>query len=119
MARGAIDRNVALCVAAKAIAHVQVHGTNRRDLLQQIPMAIRAGDARADVRCVIKLDVSRGAVVVNAYPGDVFTTRLVTGHFPDFRPIFGDHQMAAHAELHAGDGGIRPLIHASVADLAL
>ena len=119
VARGAIDRDVPLRVTFQAKAHIQIHGAHRRSLLQQVTVAVRTGDAGANVRGVIELNVSRRAVVVNTHPGDIFTARLVGGHFLDFRAVFSDHQVTTHAEFHAGNGRIRALIHASVAKLAL
>ena len=119
MARVAIDRDVPLRVALKAIAHIQIHGAHRRGLLQQITMAGRTGDACTYVRRVIELNMSRRAVVVNTHPRNVLTARWVKGHFLDFGPVFGDHQVTTHAEFHAGNGSIRALTHANVAELAL
>jgi len=106
-------------MAAKAIAHVQIHGAHSRALLQQIAMAARACDAGSYVRSMVEPDVGGGAVVVNAHPRNVFAARLVGGHFSDFGPVSGDDQMATHAELHAGNGRIGSLIDAGVASLAL
>jgi hypothetical protein len=119
MARRAIEQRLALRLAGKAIAHIEIHSSHRRGLLQHIAMAARTGHARADVRGMIEPDVSRGAVVIDAYQGNIFATSLISCHFPDFGPVFGDYQMAAHAELHAGDGGFGSLIHSVVAGLAL
>ncbi len=119
MARRAIDRCLTLRVAGKTIAHIQINRPDRRCLLQHVAMAIRARHARAYVRRVIEPDVSRSAVVVNPHPGNVLAAGLIGRHHLDFRPVLGDHQMTAHAELHARDGRIGPLIHARVANLAL
>jgi len=119
VARDAIDRDVPLSVTFKAKAHIQIHGADRGRLLQQVTVAVRTGNAGANVRRVIELNVSRRAVVVNTHPGDVFAARLVLRHFLDFRAVFSDHQVTTHAELNAGNGGIRALIYASVAKLAL
>lgn len=119
MTRRAINRRLPLRVASKAIAHVQADGAHRGRLLQQIAVAGRAGNARLYMWLMIELHMSRGAVVVNAHPGDIFPACLVRGHFPDFRPVFSNHQMATHAEFHTGNGRVGTLIDASVADLAL
>ena len=119
MACCAIDRNVALRVAAQAIAHIQIYGTYSRGLLHEVAVTIRTGHRRADVRRMIEPDVSRGAIFVNTHPGNVFAARLVTGHFLDFGAIFSDDQMTSHAEFHAGDSRIGSLVYSGVADLAL
>lgn len=119
MARRAIDRCLTLRVAAKAVAHIQINRPHRRRLLQHIAVAIRARHIGPNVWRVVELDVSGSAVVVNPHPGNVFAARLIRRHLLDLRSVLGDHQMTAHAELHARDGRIGPLIDARVADLTL
>jgi len=119
MARRAIDRCLTLRVAAKAVAHVQINRPHRRCLLQHVAVAIRARHTGPYVWRMVELDVSGSAVVVNPHPGNVFAARLIGRHLLDFRPVLGDYQMTAHAELHARDGRIGPLVHARVANLTL
>jgi hypothetical protein len=118
MARRAIDRCLALRVAAKAVAHVQIDRPHRRCLLQHVAVAIRARHIGTNVRRVVEPDVSRNTVVVNPHPRNVLAAGLIRRHLLDFRPVLGDHQMATHAEFHARDGSIGTLVHARVADLA-
>jgi len=119
MARRTIDRCLTLRVAAKAVAHVQINRPYGRCLLQHIAMAIRARHIGPNVRRVVELHVSRSTVVVNPHPGNVFAAGLIRRHLLDFRPVLGDHQMTAHAELHARNGRIGPLVHARMANLTL
>lgn len=119
MTRRAIDRCLTLRVAAKAVAHIQIDRPYRRCLLQHIAVAIRARHFGPYVRGVVELHVSGSAVVVNPHPGNVFASRLIGRHLLDFRLVLGNHQMTTHAELHARDGRVGPLVHASVANLTL
>lgn len=119
MACRAIDRNVALRVAAQAIAHIQIYGAHCRGLLCEFAVTTRAGHICADVRRMVKPDMSRGAIFVNAHPGNVFAACLVSGHFLDLRAIFGDDQMTIHAKLHTGNGRFGSLVYPGVADFAL
>src|SRR5580704_19067934 len=106
-------------MAAQAIAHIQIHGAHGRGLLHEVAVATRASDIRANVRRMIETNVSRRPVIVNAHPGNVFAARLISSHFFDLRPVFGDDQMTTHAELYAGDSRIGSLVHTGVANLAL
>jgi hypothetical protein len=119
MACGAIDRNIALLMAAKAITHVQIHRAHGCALLLQITVAARARDPSANMRRMIEPDVGRKTVVVDSDPGKIFAAGLIGGHFPDFRPVFCNYQMTTHAEFHAGNSGVGSLIHSGVADFAL
>src|SRR5689334_13954964 len=58
MAYRAIDRNVALRMAAQAITHIQIHGAHGRRLLHKVAVTTRARHARADVRRMIEPDMS-------------------------------------------------------------
>lgn len=119
MARHAIHRRLLLLVALDAISHRQIHFSLGHRLCGHIAVARRALNARANVRRVVELHMRRWLEVIDALPGNVLAPRSVGGYFFDLRLIFGNHLVAGHAEVHARDPRIRPLIDAHMAIRAL
>ena len=115
MARHAIHRNILLLVAAHAKPHRVIHFSLCDGLLSHIAVAYGAIDSHADVRGVIELHMRRRLKAVHALPGNIFPARTVCGEFLNLRLVRGDHLMAGHAEIDAGDSRIGALVYANVA----
>ena len=119
MTRHAIRRRALLYVARYAKAHRVVYRTLGDGRFGHVAVAGGAIHTRANVRRVIEFHVRRRLKAINALPGDVFAARHVSGELLDFGLVGRDHLMAGHAEIHAGNARIRPLIHADMAIHAL
>jgi len=119
MARHAICRDLVLHVTVNAVPHRQVHRPHRHRLLTQIAVAFRARHARPNMRRVIEKHMSLRHEPVHPLPWHVLAFVVIRRQFLDSRFVFGDHPVAGHAELRAGNPRIRPLIHARVAHHAL
>jgi hypothetical protein len=107
VARGAIHGRLFQLVAIQAKTHVHIHGADGHCPLRHVAVASLAFDPGANVGSVIELHMSRGTVIVNSLPGNIFATRQVGGHLLNLRFVGGDHLVARHAELDAGDAGDR------------
>ena len=102
-------------MAFDAKTHGVVHFSLGDRLRVHVAVALGAVHARANVRGVIELYVRGRLESVNALPGDVFSARAIGRELLDLGLVGGDHLMAGHAEIDAGDAGVGPLIDAHVA----
>src|SRR5579883_3640684 len=66
---------------------------------------------------VVKPNMRGGTVVIYANPRNVLAASLIGCDFLHLGIVLGDHQMAAHAELYAGDRRFRALISACMTKL--
>lgn len=114
-----IRRRFALRVTLETVAHIQIDCANRGGLLTHISMTSRARNLRADMRRMIKSQMSGGAVIVNPHPGDILAASLISSHLFNLRLVRGDHLMARHAKRYVGDCGIRAGIDSGVTIFAL
>jgi len=119
MACDAIHGHLLLLVAPHTVSHGEVYSSDRYGLLSHVAVTLGAGDARADMRRMIELDVGRGIEIVDPLPRDIFAPRGIGGHFLDFGFVGGDHLMASHAETGAWDASVGAFIDPRVAVGAL
>jgi hypothetical protein len=119
MAREAIYRRILLLVTFDAKAHGMVDFAFGHRLRVHVAMTFGAVHSGANMRRVIELRVSGRLESVNALPGNVLTARAVGRELLDLRVVHGDHLMAGHAEIDAGNASVRALIHADMAIRAL
>jgi hypothetical protein len=82
-------------------------------------MACCALNPRANVWRVVELYMRRRLETVHALPRNVLTPRLIGRELFYFRFIFGNYLVASHAEIDAGNPGIRALVHPNVTIRAL
>jgi len=106
-------------VTLDAETHRVIDLTLGDGLRMHVAMAFRAIDAGANVRGVIEFHMRGRLKSVDALPGNVFAAGLIACELLDFRLVRGDHLMASHAEIDAGDARVRTLIDADVAIGAL
>lgn len=106
-------------MALNAIAHIQIYFAFGGGLRGHIAMAGGALHSRANMRRVIELHVRRWAVVVHAYPRNLFAALRIRSDLLDLGVVGIDGLVTGHAECHAGNARIRPLIHTNVASLTL
>jgi hypothetical protein len=112
----AVDGDFLLRVAAEAISHIQIDFALGCRLFGQIAVASGAVYSGADMRGMVEAHMRRLAVVVNAYPGNLFPTSLIRRNLFDFGPVSGDRLVAAHAHFYPGNARLRTLIDAHVAE---
>jgi len=101
-------------MATQAIAHIQIHRAHRDRHVFHVAVAVGAVNAGADVRRVVKLDVSRRAESVNPLPGHIQPCIENCRELDDLRTILGEKRMTAHAELVARQTRHRAAVHAFV-----